>query len=366
MKRLLYILLFMLLISLLQAQGFNVQFSPKQQIVNSFGTFEMDPFNPESQSFLTNLTINKLGLPQRFELQVQIMWNNAVIVGEGDALYRSITELPAGVTLTLSNRDILSNQDGLYLQPVTAIDILEAVKTHPILEDALLAGYFPDGNLQLVVSIRAMNSSIWESTDTFTLVIRNAGAIHLSSPGKRINQVPPKVSHLPVTFIWNSVATTYNEQYLIIREFGPTEMPQSQTVESRGALVYHSPMSVSSGFSEYLPFNDGCYYAWQVYSPLHDSSHPYDPDSSNPASDNRLTSPWFVFQYEDDGADALTAGEIYGILSQLQNEIIMNLLMQGYMPTGEVFLDGRSYHNQEALDIIESLAGKEFQVEIKE
>jgi hypothetical protein len=44
----------------------------------------------------------------------------------------------------------------------------------------------------------------------------------------------------------------------------------------------------------------------------------------------------------------------------------MRILLQGYRPTGEVILDGRSYKGQDAVDIIESLAGKEFQVEIKD
>ncbi|HPF09366.1 MAG TPA: hypothetical protein PL020_06500 [Candidatus Cloacimonadota bacterium] len=366
MKRLSYIILFLVVVTGLSAQGFTVQFSPRQQVVNSFSTFELDPVNPDSQPFLTNLIVAKQGSAQQFELQLQILWNNAVIIGEGEAIYRSLNSLEQGVPMQLSNQDIIRNQEGLYLHPLTSIDLMDEVKSYPVLEQALMSGYFPDGIMKISVAIRAMDTTIWESSDTFSLVIRNAGAIYLSSPGRQINQVPPKLSHLPLTFIWNAVATSFNDHYLIIKEFDPHDIPQSNTVESRGAVVYHSPGPVNSGFSEYLPFNDGCYYAWQVYTPLHDSSTPYNPEQINGANSKKLSSSWYVFQYREDANEDLSASEIYGILSQLNNERIIRILLQGYRPTGEVILDGRSYKGQDAVDIIESLAGKEFQVEIKD
>jgi hypothetical protein len=343
---------------------------PKRLLVNHFSTFDIDPLNPQAQPLLTNLTVTKFGAAQRFDLQVQIKWNNAVIVGEGEALYGSIQPVPEGNPMNLTNRDLVSNDSGLYLQSQTNIDLMEAVKAYPTLKEALMAGYFPDGNLELHVSIKAQGTTIWENSDVFTLVIRNAGAIYLSSPGSRINSMPPQISGLPVSFFWNAVATNFNEQYLIIKEFAPNEIPESNTVESRGAVVFNSALngigSVSSGFSEYIPLNDGCYYAWQVYSPLHDGSNPVVPDTRNMNSAKRLASSWYVFQYVEDSLNQLIAGEIYGILSQLENDLILSLLLQGYKPTGEVFLDGRSYRGQEALDVVESLAGKDFQVEIKD
>lgn len=370
MKRFHLLMIILLFSAMLAAQGFTVDFMPKRLMVNHFSTFDIDPLNPQTQPLLTSLRVNKFGAAQRFDLQVQIKWNNAVIVGEGEALYGSIHAIPEGNPLNLSNRDLVSNESGLYLQSQTSIDLMEAVKAYPTLKEALMAGYFPDGNLELHVSIKAQGTTMWEDSDVFTLVIRNAGAIYLSSPGSRINTMPPQISGLPVSFFWNAVATSFNDQYLIIKEFAPNEIPESNTVESRGAVVYDSFRdgigSVESGFSEYIPFNDGCYYAWQVYSPLHDGMSPVLPDTRHSGPAKRLASSWHVFQYVEDSQSQLIAGEIYGILSQLRNDLILNLLLQGYMPTGEVFLDGRSYRGQEALDIIESLAGKDFQVEIKD
>lgn len=366
MKRLYYIVVLMLMGSSLWAEGFNVRFTPKRLMVNNFSTFDVDPLHPESQPFLTNFTVSKTGTAERFEMQVQIKWNNAVIVGENEAIYRSIPEVSESTPMTLTNRDLVSNQSGVYLHSEANIDLMQAVKAYPTLEEALLAGYFPDGDLQLYVSVRTLGGSLWEASDVFTLVVRNAGAIYLNSPGRRINQVPPQVSNLPVSFFWNSVATTFNDQYLIIKEFAPSEMPQSHSVQTRGAVVYHSPLPVESGFSDYLPFNAGCYYAWQVYTPLRDGSNPYTPDARNASDKQRLASAWNVFQYVDDSQDELAAAELYSILSQWSNQAITDLLMQGYRPTGEVILDGRSYNGAEAMDIMNNLAGKEYQLRIRD
>jgi len=364
MKHLIYTIMLLLFISSLAAQGFDVEFQPKTLMVNGFSTFDVDPLNPQAQPLLSTLRVSNNGAMQHFDLQVQIKWNNVVIVAEGEALFRSISELGAGATLNLSNRDLVSNESGMYLISETNIDLMQAVSSYPTLEDALLAGYFPDGNLELHVAIKAQSESEWEDSDVFTLVIRNAGSIFLSSPGNRINQVPAVISGLPLSFIWNSVATPFNDQYLLIKEFAPNEMPESQSVQSRGAVVFHQKSE--SGFAEYLPFKDGCYYAWQVYTPLHDGSNPYSPDLRNPNSPKRLESDWFVFRYAEDELGEMISQEMLGFLSQIQNQELLNLLLKGFKPTGEVILDGRSYKGDEALAILESLVGKNLQIEIKD
>ncbi len=364
MKRLTYIFVLLLISGGLFAQGFTVNFTPKSLKVNRLDAVAIDPINPDTQPHLTTLTVsNSQSVPAKAEFQVQVKWNTTWLVKEGEAMLRTVDPIAQNAPLVISNRDLLTNVGGIDLESDMNIDIVDAAESNPLLRDALLAGYFPDGTLEFHVSVRALGSTTWDDSDVFKLTIKNAGAIYLSSPGKHINQVPPLVTGLPQSFIWNAVATGFNDQYLVIKEFAPSDMPNSNTVENRGSVVYRSPMGVQSGFAEFIPFNQGCFYAWQVYMPLYDG---FNPLSEVKVDDpGILKSPWYVFKYSEDQNND-TAGEISGLLNGLQNNLIMNILLQGYKPTGEIWYNGRSYSGQEALDLIESLKGKNFRVEIKD
>ena len=271
MKRLTYIFVLLLICGGLFAQGFTVNFTPKSLKVNKLDAVAIDPINPDNQPLLATLTVsNSSSVPTKSEFQVQVKWNSTWLVKEGEAMLITVDPIAQNAPLIISNRDLLTNVGGTYLDSDMDIDILDAAEANPLLKEALLAGYFPDGTLEFHVSVRALGSNTWDDSDVFKLSIRNAGAIYLSSPGKNINQVPPIVTGLPQSFIWNAVATGFNDQYLVIKEFSPSDMPSSNTVETRGAVVYRSTTGVQSGFADYIPFNHGCFYAWQVYMPLYD------------------------------------------------------------------------------------------------
>ncbi|MBP7116930.1 MAG: hypothetical protein KBB33_01140 [Candidatus Cloacimonetes bacterium] len=364
MKRLTYIFVLLLISGGLFAQGFTVNFTPKSLKVNKLDAVAIDPINPDAQPHLTTLTVsNSQSAPAKAELQVQVKWNSTWLVKEGEAMLRTVDPIAPNAPLVISNRDLLTNVGGFYLESDMDIDIVDAAEANPLLKEALLAGYFPDGTLEFHVSVRALGSTTWDDSDVFKLTIKNAGAIYPVSPGKHINQVPPLATSLPQSFIWNAVATGFNDQYLVIKEFPPSQIPNSNSVETSGSVVYRSPSGVQSGFAEYIPFNNGCFYAWQVYMPLFDGFNPLEEVKAD--DPGLLKSPWYVFKYAEDGNTG-DADEISGLLNGLKNTLILNILMQGYKPTGEVWYNGRSYSGQEALDLIESLRGKNFTVEIKD
>lgn len=363
MKRIYLMIVLMIFTGALLA-SFDLRFTPASLTVNRFSTFDLDPINPLNQPVYTTLHINNLGESTKFDLEVQIIWNNTPIIGENALILKSREALDTGSPISFNNQDLVSNSGGIHFSVVGNIDILNAVKKVPKLEEALMAGYFPDGKLSFNVRIRPEGSRTWQEPATFSINVKNSSAIHLISPGVRINQVPPKLSSLPLIFNWYGFLADFNEEILVLREYPPSQIPQSQNVEHTGKEVFRME-GVQSGFSEYLPLNEGCYYAWQVYSPQYTGENPLL-GAKNGDNAPRISSPWYVFQYVKSEQEEQEHTEINNQLQFLNNPLILNLLLAGYSATGEVILDGRIYKGQEALDILESLQGKVLEIEIKD
>lgn len=344
-------------------------FSPKGLQLNHLSTFTFDPVSPHEQPILSHLTITNQGLPQKVKLQVVLKWNNIVLIQPGKAVFVTIEPMGTGQSIRLSNRHLISDSGSpdLDTDGNISIDVISVMRSHSSLEDAILSGYFPDGELQLEASVKGVNSANWEFTDILTIRIRNAGAIYPISPGAAMGQLPPKVKEIPVSFLWNAINTGFNEQQIVIKEFPPNNPPSISTVAQTGVEVYRSPEGVNtpSGFSDYIPFTNKYYYAWRVYTPIYDqvNLNVLDKTSSN---GNFMASEWFVFRYMADDMDAPNSNDVLALLQILGNPNLLNILNMGLSPTGEVIFEGRRYTGQDAVDILGSLVGKEIQVELKE
>ncbi|MDD5536778.1 MAG: hypothetical protein PHS36_06345, partial [Candidatus Cloacimonetes bacterium] len=82
--------------------------------------------------------------------------------------------------------------------------------------------------------------------------------------------------------------------------------------------------------------------------------------------DNPYASSWFVFRYiADEGGDQ-SPEDVQAILTMLKNPALWNLINMGYTPTGEVIYEGRTYRGQDAIDILNSLIGKEIEVKVRD
>ena len=366
MKKFLFIAFLILMAFGLSGQEITLFFSPSEINMNELSTFSFDPVNPDSQPILTMLSITNNGETQRIRLQVVVRWNGNNIVEEGSAVFISKIPLPQGETWELNNRDLITNQASTYFEADgnVNLNIVDILQTMPRLEEAIMAGYFPDGELQIQVSAAGEGSTGWDTTQTFTIKIQSAGSIYLTSPGRPIGQVPTDERFLPVSFLWNSVNTGFNSQRLVIKEFPPTNPPTISTVATAGTIVYSSYMPVESGFSEYLPFNPGYYYAWMVHAAILDED---TSDYQTPYTDpNHIQSNWFVFRYMDEQAGDTASTDFQAMLNFLENADLINLLLLGYTPTGEVIYEGRTYKGQDAIDLLCSLVGKNISVELKD
>ena len=250
------------------------------------------------------------------------------------------------------------------LQPgETGISVESVVNANSTLKSAVYAGYFPDGDLILKVSLKEKNSNLWQySGQVFIMKIRNAGVINLLSPGVAIGQNPPEVSDSPLSFLWNSLSTGFNFEAITIREFPPSNPPNTNTVANTGSLFYQNE-SCYSGFSDYLPFNPANYYAWQVSTSL---ATEYTVSATNSSNPKALKSNWFVFRYANEATGGSSIAEFQARLNNLNNNSLRNIQVEGYIPVGVIIFDGKTYTGKEALDLIDTLIGQDIEVLLKD
>ena len=363
MKRILYI--FALLFVALNLWSVELAFNPSGIQVNELRTFSFDPVNPGSQPVLTTLTITNDQQDQYVKLRIEISWNNNEIISGDDAVFISEEKIAPGQVIQMTNRELITNTSNQYFRPDGSINIniIDEIEDLSILEEAVLSGYFPDGEIQLRISAWPEDAPANVTSRTFTITIRNAGSINLISPGALIGLKVPDLSDLPVNFIWNAVTTSFNKQTLVVRQYPPNGQPKLSTISSTGTEILRVD-DVNSGFCEYLPLKTDYYYAWQVFTDRYDEHNPKLGRSGSQS--NPYASSWYVFRYvEDKGGDA-TPEEVQTILDMLQNPALLNILNLGYTPTGEVIYEGRTYRGQDAVDILSSLLGKDIKVKIKD
>lgn len=365
MKHIHYMILVLLLLPILGWADIAASFNPQSVEINTMAVTSFDPDDPLSQPNLTTLSVYNNG--QRIDLKVRVFWNNTKLV-EANFQHR---DLPVYDNIvTFSNRELISNEghpdfETKYGADISVSDVIDA---NQILKEALLAGYFPDGDLEIRIWVRPYLDDNWVVPDSdtgtrFVIKIRNAGAINLVSPGVAIGQTPPQISERPVSFQWNAVSTGFNDLKLVIREYPANNPPTQNSLESTGNLFYQNN-SVSSGFSDFLAFNPGNYYAWQVSTDLYNE---FNTHSRTPNAPMIVKSNWFVFRFVDESQNSSDdASDIQAQLNILNNQMLRNLIAQGYTPVGTVIYEGRTYSGQDALDILSGLVGKELQVQLKD
>lgn len=352
-------------------------FNPSMVEVNSLNASSFDPFVPDTQPILTWLSVVNNGVEaDSLEMKVQIYWNDNYLIG---SVYQTISLVQPGLPIMLSNRDLITNQSSAYFvkkpgSPDISIDA--AINANSVFGDAVLAGYFPDGDLQIKVKVRPYSEDIWQAetpeadAEVFTIRIRNAGVITLLAPGVPLGQTPPSLHGLPLSFLWNSLETGLpsNGGIISIREFPPFNQPRLDNVETTGSLFYQTPTGtqVQPGFADYLPFSEGNYYAWRITKNLANEYNQSLRNAPSGAVNSSLSSDWFVFKYTSESEAQTTISEFQAHLNRLNNNTLLSLYSQGYMPLGVIHYEGRIISGQEALDLIDTLFGHDIDVIVKD
>lgn len=374
MKKLTLILL--VLIPLMGfAQSFNTSFVPQSIKVNSMSITSFDPDDPDSQPLLSTLTVNYAGNESpkpRMDIKVRVVWNN-IMLAEADFQSRSTVDPDIMYPVVFTSRQLISNEGhpDFAKKPGSADISVDNILDSPTFGDAVLSGYFPDGNLEIRIWVREYANMSWTVPESstgdarFIIMVRNAGNITLLSPGVAIGQNPPQVSGAPLSFLWNALDTSFNNYELTIREYPQSHNPTINNVESTGTEIYRTAegQSAMSGFSDYLALSPGKYYAWRVKTKVYTE---FNPNLRQKATSPYLSSNWFVFQYTDQNDAASGVSELQAMLNLLNNNDLRNLLNTGYNTVGTVLYEGRTYSGQDAVDLVESLLGKDIQVRLQD
>lgn len=377
MKQQTVLLIILILPLMLLAQpNLSCSFNPTMVEVNTMNTASFDPYIPQSQPILTYLTIGNNGDSGRLDLRVKVLWNERFLIG---SIYQSIDSLVTNGVISLTNRDLITNQSSQYFEQKPgspSISVSGAISENSLFGDAVLAGYFPDGDLQIKVAVRPYEESLWDfdtpvpGEQLFTIRIRNAGEIKLVSPGVPLGTPPPSLSQNPLSFFWNAPETgmSINTPILTIREFPPAMLPNINNVETTGNLFYQTPAGTTAlnGFSEYLPFTSGNYYAWKISKSLADEYNPQPPPRRSTSGLQSLSADWYIFRYVSGSESDPGISEFQARLNMLNNNKLINLYTEGYVPVGVIFFEGRSYSGQDALNLIDTLVGQDIDVQLKD
>ena len=350
-------------ILLAQTEPLTASFSPAAISVNALNAAVFDPVNSGSQPILTNLLISNVSsAPVAFNLSLVVTWNNPSHQ-LASLTFPTLYPIQPGEQWNISNRDFITDQQGFHFgEPAGRIDIIQLMKVDPILNSALEAGRFPDGKLIFTVDLIPLGRQLRAVSATFVVSISNITSIFPTYPGKPAGLAPPKVNLKPVTFLWNSMITSFNTFHLTIKEFEPGTAPNANFVESAGRTVFDGDVG-NNIFSEFLPFQNQNYYAWQIQTTLVNESNFQDVSRSR----NYLISPWYVFQYDDSYIGNDTSNqELTALLNMLNNPAIRALLNAGFSPTGTIIQEGNVFTGQDAIDLVNTLVGKTIAVEITE
>jgi hypothetical protein len=372
MQRIVLLLTLMtLLCGGLFAQEISINCSPPQIFVNSLSSGSFDPVNPNNQPVLTSITISNLTQQAyMYDMNIAIKWNQTEII---NATFHSINPLRHDQPVVFSNRELISRDARNYFTaPDGEISITNVMEQNPVLSSALQSGFFPDGTISFVMTVTPVSSAINTSvqgipgTATFSIRIKNINSIFLTYPGKPCGQTPSDINMRPVTFLWNTVNTNANQYRLVVKEFVPNSLPNPGSVETGGNVVFDGVLQESM-FAEFLPFQDKHYYAWQVSTSLYNESHYLIENKDNATHSAELKSEWYVFRYTaDQNASSGTNEQIMAVLNLFNDPSLQSLFAQGYELTGVVIYEGQVYTGQEAIDLINSLLGKNLEIEIKE
>lgn len=366
------IILLMLGLIPMQVLGNNFTgfFSPNTIALNDLSAATFDPENVAGQTYLTTLTVTNISSTAHIlRLKVKLTWNDKQIL---ETEFQSRQPIEPSESLVLTNGELFTNASSTYFTlfsgGYTGID--DIIKVDPTLKQALLSGYFPDGTIKAEVKMRAVTSAQYDEPAHFTIIVKNTGDITLLSPGQKLGGTPPQVNLKPVNFMWNALNTGFNKAWITIREF-PENLPPTQTsVALSGTLFYETPDDAAAQdlinnfmFSDFLPFNDGCYYAWQITLDRYTQHNPVSP-SKRPRDSESLKSEWYVFQYVTDGTAVDNESELKTLLMSLNDDAINVLFSQGFNPAGNVILNGRNYSGHEAVRLLREIIQKDVDITV--
>ncbi len=339
------------------AQDISISLNPQYQFYNVLPVSSFDYQNPGNQPlFFTVTASNTTGEPiDEFYLTYSLGWNDEPLI-DFETRARNRESLAADTPLIFNNQDILVETGSRYFfRPVPTLTLAEIVDRIPDFRDVIInTGMLPDGVYLFTVRLVDANDQLLSNEDNMVIRVMNPGGIFLVSPGVSLGNTIPAVSSIPVSFIWSSnlASSPQNPFRLVIKEFDDPSLLSPDFIEMEGLTIAEIDNLQNTYYSDFIPLQDGKYYAWQISTEL------IDPTVSIPPG---ITSPYYVFRYVEDASydqeGAMNAIRMY--LLSLNINWVTELLNSGFDPSGIIDYNGTVWTGSGAENLIFELQNRQ-------
>ncbi len=352
------LLLLLLIVSVVFADDV-LQITLRDDTYNLFYASYIDPDNPASQPILFSGSVTNPSSVTvlNYYLKVGMTWNGNMLIDIEDADSRiiAVDPLNPGGIKQFDSRDILSNiPTNGFTGSLTMDGVLD---NNPDFEDAILnTGRFPDGIY--IVTVQAFDDATDNAISepiTLSIQIINPVNIRLLFPGMAAGSTIISYPTQQPTFMWISNLTDYT---LKIFEIDDITSVSAEDIENNTpyAEITNIP-STAYAYPASAPMLEiGKIYGWQVTAPL----------VSPAGSSNISKSPVFIFRVENPNADPIQMEILYSFIRNLQGvdgmEGFVDLLNQGYAPTGNVIYQGQTIDFTQLNEFLSDIISGEIEV----
>jgi len=281
------------------------------------------------------MTIVEVG-SQPFQLQAPLIIDNRDISLDNQVLYDLATP-PNAIVIPVSSQNIT---------------IINPAEFDQLLSSIMTSGRLPDGEYTVEIKVYSGNSETDLSlTDeqSHTITIRTPTGITLESPGGALADTSQNVLYtLYPVFNWYSQPCLGCENYIRVAEFIPgVHATPDEAIEDELSLPFNpnQEWEPAGTFSTYQyplsgarPLEHGHVYVWQIKQLM-----------VTTAGAEEIVSPIFAFKIVSPTAGAPPAAGLEPVLQALQQALGEgqfnalfgdNSTLEGYLPNGEVTLNG--------------------------
>ncbi|MEA1973613.1 MAG: hypothetical protein U9N34_10055, partial [Candidatus Cloacimonadota bacterium] len=250
-------------------------------------------------------------------------------------------DLVIGEQKVISSNDIITNEGSIYFN--SDIDYDQIISDNEDLKDSIMeTGKFPDGVYSFYFRI-IFDGNNYE--DNFNITVNSPGATTLIYPGNSVGGSITSIMTSTPDFTWSS---NQNNFALSIYQF-------TEDVDDISSLTSARPFFQIDGIASPYQYpqmapslEPGYVYAWKIRTSL-----------DSPAGSSYLNSEYFLFNIgsTEDMTDlnSQLLSTAFDILGLGDNQVLQNLINQGYSPSGTFSINGEQHSFDELITIITQL-----------
>lgn len=354
MKKIMLIILISLSLSAIFAQATQLNLNVTgRSFYNSIKASSFDIENPANQPLMFTVLINKTDantqFTQNLSVNITLKWNGDNLISNVNVPFSvnaiSILNTPSG-SINFTNRQVLIENGNAYFNEPDSEISLDQLTSNNTFKDALLnTGYLPDGTYEFILQIISPTHAV-SNQEVFTFTVQNVNNISLIGPGAPAGQNVVEAFGQNIAYTWITNSINSNNNYTIeIREFMQTQTMDMSNLAFTGHDFYTQSNITIPFFNQSLPYIENNYYGWRIKMPL-------VTNQTDNQVDTFIESQWYVFKYVNSPTAPNAYQEIINILQNIQNPLLMDMVAQGYLPTGNFWFNGNEITPEQLQEIL--------------